>query len=322
MRQAGRSLPEYRERRGRTDILDACRRPEEVVELTLQPLRRMPLDAAILFSDIMVPLDAIGVRVRIEPGRGPILEQPIRDAEGVATLRRLDPEADEPHVLEAIRLLVKELKVPLIGFAGGPFTLASYLIEGGPSRTFARTKTVMHGEPAVFDRLLGSLADIVVAHLRAQVDAGVHALQLFDSWVGALDRDDYRRSVMPHTARVFEWIAGTAVPAIHFGLGTGHLLDLLRDAGGDAVGVDHRLPLDDAWAAIGPGRAIQGNLDPAALLGPWDVVERKARDVLGRVAGTDGHVFNLGHGVLPDTPVEHLQRLVDLVHVETERPTP
>jgi len=321
MRQAGRYLPEYRELRGDADILETCRRPEEVVELTLQPLRRMPLDAAILFSDIMAPLDAIGVPVRIVAGQGPILDPRIRDAEDVARLRPLDPESDMPHVPEAIRLLVKELEVPLIGFAGGPFTLASYLVEGGPSRTFVRTKSLMYGEPALFDRLLGMLSDIVVAHLRAQVDAGAHALQLFDSWVGALDRDDYRRSVMPHTARVFEGIAGTDVPAIHFGVGTGHLLDLLREAGGDAVGVDHRLPLDDAWAAIGD-RAIQGNLDPAVLLGPWDPIERKARDVLGRAAGRPGHVFNLGHGVLPDTPVEHLQRLVDLVHAETERPAP
>ncbi len=319
MRQAGRYLPGYRELRGDADILETCRRPEQVLELTLQPLRRMSLDAAILFSDIMVPIAAVGVPVRIEAGRGPVLDEPITDASAVARLRPLDPETDEPHVSEAIRLLVKELEVPLIGFAGAPFTLASYLIEGGPSRTFVRTKAFMHQEPAVFERLLGTLADIVLTHLLAQVDAGVHALQLFDSWVGVLDRDDYRRSVYPHTARVLEGIAGTDVPAIHFGVGTGHLLELMRDAGGDAVGVDHRVPLDEAWATIGHDRAIQGNLDPAVLLGPWDAVERKARDVLARAGGRTGHVFNLGHGVLPDTPVEHLRRLVDLVHAETER---
>jgi uroporphyrinogen decarboxylase len=322
MRQAGRSLPEYRERRGDDDILETCRRPDEVVEITLQPLRRMPLDAAILFSDIMVPLHAIGLPIRVEAGRGPVLDTPIRDAAGIAQLRALEPEADEPYVLEAIRLLVKELEVPLIGFAGGPFTLASYLIEGGPSRTFARTKALMYTDPDVFARLLQMLSDIVVVHLRAQVDAGVHAVQVFDSWVGALDRDDYRRFVQPEMRRVFEGIAGTNVPAIHFGVGTGHLLDLMRKAGGDAFGVDHRTPLDDAWATIGHDRAIQGNLDPAALLGPWEIVERKAGDVLGRAAGRDGHVFNLGHGVLPDTPVEHLQRLVDLVHTSTERGGP
>jgi len=321
MRQAGRYLPEYRELRGGTDILETCRRPEQVLELTLQPLRRMPLDAAILFSDIMVPLAAIGVPVRIEAGRGPVLDEPIRDDSGVARLRSLDPDADEPHVSEAIRLLVKELEVPLIGFSGAPFTLASYLIEGGPSRTFDRTKALMYGDPAVFERLLGILADIVVAHLRGQVDAGVQVVQLFDSWVGVLDRDDYRRFVFPHTARVFEGIAGTEVPAIHFGVGTGHLLELMRDAGGDAFGVDHRVPLDEAWIRIGPDRAIQGNLDPAVLLGPWEMVEQKARDVLRRAGDRAGHVFNLGHGVLPGTPVEHLQRLVDLVHSETERPS-
>ena len=319
MRQAGRYLPEYRELRGSTDILESCRRPEQVRELTLQPLRRMPLDAAILFSDIMVPLAAIGVPVRIEAGRGPVLDDPIRDASGLARLRPLDPDTDEPHVSEAVRLLVKELEVPLIGFSGAPFTLASYLIEGGPSRTFARTKAMMYAEPAIFERLLGILTDIVVAHLRAQLDAGVHAVQLFDSWVGVLDRDDYRRFVFPHTARVFEGISGTDAPAIHFGVGTGHLWEVMRDAGGDAFGVDHRVPLDDAWAAIGHDRAIQGNLDPAVLLGPWETIERKARDVLARAGGRAGHVFNLGHGVLPDTPVEHLQRLVDLVHAETER---
>ena len=321
MRQAGRYLPEYRELRGGTDILETCRRPEQVLELTLQPLRRMPLDAAILFSDIMVPLAAIGVPVRIEAGRGPVLDEPIRDDSGVARLRSLDPDADEPHVSEAIRLLVKELEVPLIGFSGAPFTLASYLIEGGPSRTFDRTKALMYGDPAVFERLLGTLADIVVAHLRGQVDAGVQVVQLFDSWVGVLDRDDYRRFVFPHTARVFEGIAGTEVPAIHFGVGTGHLLELMRDAGGDAFGVDHRVPLDEAWIRIGPDRAIQGNLDPAVLLGPWEMVEQKAREVLRHASDRAGHVFNLGHGVLPGTPVEHLQRLVDLVHSETERPS-
>ena len=247
-----------------------------------------------------------------------MLDEPIRDAEAVARLRRLDPDVDEPFVSEAIRLIVKELVVPLIGFSGAPFTLASYLIEGEPSRTFVRTKALMYEDPGVFEQLLGTLADIVIAHLRAQVEAGAHAVQLFDSWVGALDRDDYRRFVLPHTARVFEGIAGTDVPVIHSGVGTGHLLDLMRDAGGEAIGVDHRVPLDDAWAAIGHDRAIQGNLDPTVLLGPWDAVERKARDVLARAAGRAGHVFNLGHGVLPVTPVEHLERLVDLVHAETE----
>jgi uroporphyrinogen decarboxylase len=320
MRQAGRYLPEYRELRGDRDVLETCRRPEEVVELTLQPLRRMPVDAAILFSDIMVPLAAVGVPVRIEPGRGPVLDAPIGATERSGELRALEPDADEPYVLEAIRLLVKELDVPLIGFAGAPFTLLSYLIEGGPSRSFAETKAFLYREPAAFDRLMGRLGEIVIAHLRAQIGAGVAVVQLFDSWVGTLDRDEYERFVLPHQRAVFEGIAGLGAPAIHFGVGTGHLLELMREAGGDAIGVDHRLPLDDAWRAIGHDRAIQGNLDPGAALGPWEIVERKARDVLRRAGGRIGHVFNLGHGVAPDTPVENLQRLVDFVHDPTDGP--
>jgi uroporphyrinogen decarboxylase len=322
MRQAGRYLPEYRALRGDRDILETCARPDEVVELTLQPLRRMGVDAAILFSDIMVPLAAVGLPVRIAAGRGPLVDAPIRDAAGVAALRPLDPDTDEPYVAEAVRLLVKELEVPLIGFAGAPFTLASYLVESGPNRTFARTKALMLGEPATFERLMDALVDIVVVHLRAQVEAGARVVQLFDSWAGALDRDDYRRAVLPHTRRVFEGIAELGAPAIHFGVATGHLLDLMRDGGGDALGVDHRMPLDDAWTVIGEDRAIQGNLDPAALLGPWDVVERKARDVLVRAGGRSGHVFNLGHGVLPETPVGNVQRLVELVHDRSQRRSP
>jgi|SRR5215211_2707064 len=319
MRQAGRSLPEYRRVRGDRDVLATCRVPEEVVELTLQPLRRMPVDAAILFSDIMLPLAAAGIPVRIEAGRGPVLDEPIRDGAGIARLRPLDPESDEPFVAEAVRLLVKELEVPLIGFAGAPFTLASYLIEGGPSRSFTRTKALLFGEPRTFEVLLARLADISLAHLRAQAEAGATTLQVFDSWVGALDRADYVRAVQPHTRRVIDGLADLDVPVIHFGVGTGHLLRAMRDAGGDAVGVDHRVPLDEAWTALGEDRAIQGNLDPAVLLGPWELVARKARDVLERAGGRPGHVFNLGHGVLPETPVEHLQRLVEVVHEETER---
>jgi uroporphyrinogen decarboxylase len=319
MRQAGRALPEYRERRGDADILEACRRPEEVVELTLQPLRRMALDAAILFSDIMVPLAAIGLDVRIQPGTGPVLDRPIRDAAGIARLRPLEPDEDEPYVPEAAKLLVKELEVPLIGFSGAPFTLASYLVEGGPSRTLARTKALLYEDPARFDELLGRLAAIALAHLRAQVEAGATAVQLFDSWVGVLDEDDHRRAVLPHTAFVIEGLRDLEVPVILFGVGAGHLLGSMREAGSDAIGVDHRMPLDVAWRTIGHDRAIQGNLDPAALLGPWEVAERKARDVLARANGRAGHVFNLGHGVLPQTPVEHLERLVDLVRAETGR---
>ncbi|HYJ61604.1 MAG TPA: uroporphyrinogen decarboxylase [Actinomycetota bacterium] len=321
MRQAGRSLPEYRERRGDRDILDSIARPEEAVDITLQPLRRMPVDAAVLFSDIVVPLAAVGIPLRVEPGRGPVIDEPVRRAADVARLRPLEPETDVPHVLETIRLAVAVLDVPLIGFAGAPFTLASYLIEGGPSRDHARTKALMLGDPATWDALMTALVGIVVPHLRAQVAAGAGALQVFDSWVGALAPGAYERHVLPHMRVLFDRIADLDAPVIHFGVGTGELLGLMARAGGDAIGVDHRVPLDAAWERIGgPGaRAIQGNLDPAAVLAPWDVVEREALDVLARAGGRDGHVFNLGHGVLPATDPDVLRRLVDLVHERTER---
>jgi uroporphyrinogen decarboxylase len=315
MRQAGRYLPEYREIRGDRDILDSCKDVEQVVELTLQPLRRMPLDAAILFSDIMVPLAAMGVPVRIEPGRGPLVEISVDELLRVASERSLQPEVDVPHVLEAVRALRRELRVPLIAFAGAPFTLASYLLEGGSSRT----KTLMLADPERWSSILRWLREIAVALLRAQVEAGAQVVQVFDSWVGALSGSQYRRFVLPEMQGLFASLAELGVPVIHFGVGTAHLLGAMSIEGVDAVGVDHRLPLDAAWRSIGSERAIQGNLDPAALLGGWDVAEREARQVLASVAGRDGHVFNLGHGVLPATPVATLQRLVDLVHAGTER---
>ncbi|HZD16642.1 MAG TPA: uroporphyrinogen decarboxylase [Actinomycetota bacterium] len=318
MRQAGRYLPEYREIRGDRDILETCRHPDLAVEISLQPLRRMPLDAVIVFSDIMVPLAAVGVPVRIEAGTGPVVDEPVRRAADLDRLRPLEPEADEPALLDALRSLRQELEVPLIGFAGAPFTLASYLVEGGPSRDHARTKALMHGEPDTWGRLMERLAVIVGAHLSGQVGAGAQAVQVFDSWVGTLDPTDYERRVLPWMGRVFE---GLGAPAIHFGVGTGELLASMARAGGDAIGVDHRVPLDQAWDRIGPGRAIQGNLDPAVCTAPWAAVERKAVEVLERAAMHDGHVFNLGHGVLPRTPVGNLQRLVDLVHERTERPS-
>jgi uroporphyrinogen decarboxylase len=321
MRQAGRYLPEYRDVRGDRDILETIRRPDETVEITLQPLRRMPLDAAILFSDIVVPLVAVGLPIRVEQGRGPVLDEPIRTDADLARLRPLIPEQDEPFTIEAVRLLTAELEVPLIGFAGAPFTLASYLIEGGPSRDHAKTKALLWSEPAVWDRLMTALVDIVVPHLRAQVTAGASALQVFDSWVGALAPDTYRTSVQPHMRRLFAGIADLDVPTIHFGVGTGELLGAMAEAGGDALGVDARVPLDAGWDRIGgpTARAVQGNLDPVCLLSPWEVVRTQALDVLTRAGERDGHVFNLGHGVLPPTPVEHLQRLVDLVHERSAR---
>ena len=318
MRQAGRYLPEYRELRASRDLLEACRTPELAVEVTLQPLRRMQVDAAILFSDIMVPVAALGVSVRIEEGVGPLVDQPLRTSADVARLRTpLEPEASVASVLEAIRLLRKELTVPLIGFAGAPFTLASYLVEGGPSRTHERTKALMHGDPLTWGRLMSALSGATVAYLRAQVEAGAQAIQVFDSWAGALDPDDYARHVLPVMRDVFGGVAGLGVPLIHFGVGTGELLAYMRDAGATVVGVDWRVPLDRAWDRVGPDVAVQGNLDPAACVAPWEVVEAKAMDVLARAAGRPGHVFNLGHGVLPGTAPETLERLVELVHERT-----
>jgi uroporphyrinogen decarboxylase len=319
MRQAGRYLPEYRELRGDRDILDAVTDPELVVEVTLQPLRRMPLDAAILFSDIMVPLAAVGVAVRIEAARGPLVEEPFRSRDDLARLRPLVPERDEPYLLEAIRLLRKELTVPLIGFSGAPFTLASYLVEGGPSRDHARTKALMLGDPRTWGELMGALADLALAHLRAQADAGAQVLQVFDSWVGCLSTEQYARYVGPVMRRLFDELRRLEIPTIHFGTGTTHLLPAMAGAGGDVLGVDWRLGIDRAWDLAGHDRGIQGNLDPAAALAPWDVLREEARDVLRRAQHGAGHVFNLGHGVLKETPVESLQRLVDLVHEETER---
>ncbi len=319
MRQAGRALPEYRAIRGDRDILDTVRQVPDVVEITLQPLRRMPVDAAILFSDIMVPLRAVGVGVRIVEGRGPVIDEPFRTAADLGRLRVLEPEVDEPYVPEAVRLLVKELQVPLIGFGGAPFTLASYLVEGGPSRDHAQTKALMLGEPALWDAFMEALLGIVVPHLRAQVAAGAQALQVFDSWVGALSPDDYVASVQPTMRRLFEGLSDLSVPVIHSGVGTGELLGLMHRAGGTAIGVDHRVPLDVAWERVGHDAAIQGNLDPATLLAPWEAVEPRALDVLRRAGGRPGHVFNLGHGVLPTTPVGSLQRLVDLVHERSAR---
>jgi uroporphyrinogen decarboxylase len=269
----------------------------------------------------MVPLEAIGLGIRIASGTGPIVEEPIRTDADLARLRPLEPEADEPHLLEAIRLLRAELEIPLIGFSGAPFTLASYLVEGGPSRDHARTKALMHGEPQAWARLMEALSAICVAHVRAQVGAGAQAVQIFDSWVGALDPDDYETAVLPYSRKVFEGIADLGVPRIHFGVVTGELLELMARAGGDVVGLDWRVPLDAGWDRVGRDRGVQGNLDPAVCLGPWEAVQDKALRVLQRADGRDGHVFNLGHGVLPSTPPETLQRLVDLVHEVTERPS-
>ena len=314
MRQAGRSLPEYRAVRERAGMLEIVRTPELAAEVTLQPVRRLGVDAAILFSDIVVPLVGIGVDLRLEPGTGPVLADPFRSAADLRRLRPLEPEADVPYMVETVRLLVKELDVPLIGFAGGPFTLASYLVEGGPSKTYARTKALMYGAPETWAALVDALAGIAVASLRAQVAAGAAAVQVFDSWVGALTPVDYRRFVLPASRRLFAGVADLGVPRIHFGVATGELLELLAEAGADVVGVDWRVPLDRARARLGPAVAVQGNLDPARCLAPWEEVAAGVRDVLDRNAERPGHVFNLGWGVLPETDPDVLRRIVDVVH--------
>jgi uroporphyrinogen decarboxylase len=297
-------------------MLEIVRTPELAAEVTLQPVRRLGVDAAILFSDIVVPLVGIGIDFRLEAGTGPVLSEPFRSAADLRRLRPLEPEADVLHVVETVRLLVKELDVPLIGFAGGPFTLASYLVEGGPSKTYARTKALMYGDPGTWAALLAGLAGIAMASLRAQVAAGAAAVQVFDSWVGALSPADYRRFVLPASRRLFAGLADLGVPRIHFGVATGELLELLAEAGADVVGVDWRVPLDRARERLGPDVAVQGNLDPARCLAPWDEVAAGVRDVLDRNRGRPGHVFNLGWGVLPETDPDVLRRVVDLVHSE------
>jgi uroporphyrinogen decarboxylase len=319
MRQAGRSLPEYLAVREGVPMLTACATPDLVVEITLQPVRRYGVDAAIFFSDIVVPLKAIGIDLDIKPGVGPVVASPIRDAAAVDRLRPIEP-ADVPYVSESVLALVKELgPIPLIGFAGAPFTLASYLIEGGPSKNHDHTKALMYGEPDLWHALMARLADITLGFLRVQIEAGASAVQLFDSWVGAVAPDDYRTYVLPHTSRIFAGLADLGVPRIHFGVGTGELLRLMGEAGADVVGVDWRVPLDEAARRIGPGKAVQGNLDPAVLLAPWPVVEKRARDVIERGRAAEGHVFNLGHGVLPATDPDQLARLTDLVHTASAR---
>ena len=313
MRQAGRSLPEYRAVREKHGMFDIIRTPELTAEVTMQPVRRLGVDAAILFSDIVVPLKAIGIEVELKAGVGPVVDPPFRTASDIDRLRPLEPD-DVAYVADAIRILTRELDVPLIGFAGAPFTLASYLIEGGPSRTWARTKALMYGDPGTWRELVDVLADITASFLRVQVEAGASAVQVFDSWAGALDPADYQQSVLPASARVFDALADLDVPAIHFGVNTGELLPLMADAGADVVGVDWRVPLDAARERLGPEVAVQGNLDPAVCLAPWHAVEAKVRDVLARNGGRPGHIFNLGHGVLPETDPHVLKRIVELVH--------
>ncbi len=316
MRQAGRYMAEYRDLRQNYSLLDLCRTPELATEVTLQPLRRIDVDAAILFSDLLLPLDPMGIPFDFVKGEGPAIERPIRTGADIDRVQVIDPRDALPFTFDAIRSIKRELagRVPLIGFAGAPFTLASYAIEGGHSTNFALTKSLMYGDPAAWHRLAGKLADVVADYLVAQIDAGVDAVQVFDSWVGALHADDYREFALPHTRRIFDTISGRGVPTIHFGVATASILHVMREAGGDVLGADWRIPLDEAWERIGADRGIQGNLDPTLLLGPRDRLLAGAAEVLTRANRRPGHIFNLGHGILPSTPIENVQALARFVH--------
>jgi uroporphyrinogen decarboxylase len=316
MRQAGRSLPEYRAIRKRHDLFGIVAQPELCAEVTLQPVRRHGVDAAVIFADIVLPAVAMGAGVELVEGVGPVVAEPIRTRDDVGALRIPDPAEAYAPTLEAIRLVRAELRddQAVVGFCGGPFTVAGYLVEGRPSRDFARTKALMYGEPATWHTLMERLADTFALYLRAQAKAGADVVQLFDSWVGALSEDDYREFVEPYSARILDAVG---VPTIHFGTGTTHLLGAMAQAGGDAIGLDWRLPIDQGWELAGLDRAVQGNLDPALLLGPWERVAEGVNDILARVGGRPGHVFNLGHGVLPATDPDVLGRLVEHVHERT-----
>jgi uroporphyrinogen decarboxylase len=319
MRQAGRYMAEYRALRLKHSLLDLCRTPELAVEVTLQPVNALGVDAAILFSDLLLPLAPLGIPFDFVAGEGPAIQKPVRSRADVLALHRFEPRQELGVVLEAIRLLRGALRVPLIGFAGAPFTLASYAIEGGHSANFARTKGLMYEDPETWHTLAGLLSEVVLDYLRAQVEAGAQALQVFDSWVGAIDEADYRELCLPHVKRIFDGLADTGVPLIHFGTGAGHLLGALREAGGTVVGLDWRTPLDQGWRLLGSEVAVQGNLDPTLLLAPRGRLLARVDDVLRRAAGRPGHVFNLGHGILPTTPVENVKAVVERVHAATAR---
>ncbi len=322
MRQAGRSLPEYRAVRGSGSILDAIKRPELAAEITLQPVRRYGVDAAILYSDIVVPAHAIGVGVDVAPGTGPVVEEPFRSPADLTRLRPFEPDLDAPYVGQTCRALVAELDVPLIAFAGAPFTVASYLVEGRPSRTYEHTKGLIHSDAATWHALASRLAEIAVASISSQIDAGARAFQLFDSWAGALSRADYEHFVLPHSRLVFGQLAERYpdVPGIHFGVGCDHLLEAMHAAGPAVIGLDWRTPIPDARRRLGAHTRVQGNLDPALVLAGWDVARAGAEEVIAQNIGHPGHVFNLGHGVPPSADPGVLAQIVDFVHTRTARP--
>lgn len=320
MRQAGRYMAEYRVLRAKHSMLEMCRTPELAAQVTLQPINRFPLDAAIIFADILLPLEPMGLQLEFARGEGPVIHNPIRDRASVDRLKVGDGEGLD-YVAEAIKLARRALdgKVPLIGFAGAPFTLASYAIEGGGSRTYLHTKQMMYGDPASWHKLMDKFARVITGYLRRQIRAGAQAVQLFDSWVGCLSPGDYAEYVLPHVQVIFEGLKREGVPMIHFGTGTTALLRLMREAGGDVIGLDWRVHLDDGWTAVGHDRAVQGNLDPLVLFAPLPEIERRVEDILRRAAGRPGHIFNLGHGILPTTPVEHVAATIDMVHKLSQR---
>ena len=318
MRQAGRYLASYRKIRAENDVLAICKTPELATKVTVAAVDELGVDAAILFADIMLPLDALGVKLQLVDGIGPVIQNPVTSMEDARLFEGFAPKEHVPYVLDTISLIKQTLngRVPLIGFSGAPFTLASYLIEGSPSRDFAKTKRIMYSQPGVWTDLMSRLSRIVSSYLQAQVDAGVDAVQLFDSWSGCLSPTDYEQFVLPHSRAILEGLASSGVPRIHFGVGTAGILRTMKDAGGDVIGVDWRVPIDEAWDRVGDV-AIQGNLDPATLLGKWDLIETRTEEILSRIGGRRGHVFNLGHGVLPDTPVEKAKELVRFVQDTT-----
>jgi uroporphyrinogen decarboxylase len=317
MRQAGRYMAEYRALREKHTLLELCKTPELACQVTMQPLR-LGVDAAILFADILLPLEPMGAPFEFAKGEGPVVHEPIRTRAQIDALRIIEAEEGLGYVLDAIRMIKKSISVPLIGFAGGPFTLASYLVEGGKSAHFAKTKKLMYAEPDAWNALMGKLAEVVRRYLRAQIAAGADCVQLFDSWVGQLSREDYVEYVQPHVAHVLRGLTNE-VPVIHFGTGTQALLDLQRDAGGDVIGLDWRTPFDEGWKRVGADHAVQGNLDPTVLFAPLDVVRAHAKRILDAAGGRQGHIFNLGHGILPETPVDTVKALVDFVHESSAR---
>jgi uroporphyrinogen decarboxylase len=316
MRQAGRYMEEYRKIRSRHSFLTMCKTPELAAEVTLQPIRKFALDAAIIFADILLPLEGMGIKLEFAHNEGPVIHNPVRNNSDVNSIRLIEPESDVPFLMEAIKIVRKELngKIPLIGFSGAPFTLASYIIEGGHSRNYINTKSLMYNSPSLWHTLMDKISKVIISYLKAQVDAGAQVVQLFDSWVGCLSPYDYEKFVAPYSKQVIDGIKTDSVPVIHFGTDSSNILELMKKAGGDVIGVDWRIGLDVAWKRLGYDVAIQGNLDPVVLFATPKEIKKRVKDILDKANGRKGHIFNLGHGILPNTPVENVKILIDAVH--------